>query len=315
MTRILSRDEFCYWLDNNFSWSPFFKITNLCNYCCAHCCERSGPNEAPTFIPIADVRTIISDFKYSKNAMPIAIVSGGEPMMAYKYAPHYIPQIMNTLNKAGFAIEVKTNAGWVLGDDADKIFADQEAFFAKNRRAYFAYHLSLDKFHPLSLKTTVQFIKWYYENDNLSPKATVHLFYDDPKFVTDTFIKLADDYNIMLDMQRKPDNEFAKIGANLFAGKEKYIVVAPYTGIDNRGRARDNGIATKQNTILKSFAKAGETHAITFDNNGRTYLDCASDRVAVPYKNNRGKIKSIAHIKKELFNGLYDKYVAEELSR
>lgn len=315
MTRILSRQEFCYWLDNNFSWSPFFKITNLCNYCCAHCCERSGPNEQPTFIPIADVRTIINDFKYLKQKMPVAIVSGGEPMMAYNHAHHYIPQIIKTLHNAGFAVELKTNAGWTLTDKAPIIFNDLEAFFEKNPNAYFSYHLSLDRFHPVSSKTTIEFLKWFYQNDKLSPRASVHVFYDSPQFLTDTFMQLADKYEILLDMDKKPTNEFAKIGANLFCGKEKYIVIEPYRGIDNRGRAQDNGIATYKNTIIKSFSKPGEVHAITFDNNGNSYLDCASDRVTVPYKNARGKIKPVAQIKKEIFNALYDRYVAEELSR
>ncbi|MBQ4070067.1 MAG: radical SAM protein [Alphaproteobacteria bacterium] len=315
MKRLLTRDEFCYWLDNNFTWSPFFKITNLCNYCCAHCCERSSPNEAPTFIPMADIRAITEQFKYVKNKMPVAVVSGGEPMMTYKHVPYYIPQIMKVLHKAGFAIELKTNAGWVLTDAADRIFNDQTEFFAKNPHAYFSYHLSLDRFHPQSLKTTVEFLRWYYENDRISDKASVHLFFDDAQFVTDTFMSLADKYNIMLDMERRPTNEFAKIGANLFSGKEKYIVIEPYSGIDNRGRARDNGIWTKQNTILKSFSNAGDTHAITFDNNGYSYFDCASDRVKVPYRNQRGKIKTIEQIKRELFNLLYDKYIIEETQK
>ncbi len=315
MKHILSRDEFCYWLDNNFSWSPFFKITNLCNYCCAHCCERSGPNEVPTFIPMADVRAISEQFKYTKNKMPVAIVSGGEPMMVYDHAPYYIPQIMKVLHKAGFAIELKTNAGWVLTDNATHIFNDQTEFFVKNPNAYFSYHLSLDKFHPQSKQTTIEFLKWFYQNDKLSRRASVHIFYDSPQFLTDTFVKLAEQHDILLDMDKKPTNEFAKIGANMFRGKEKYIVIEPYHGIDNRGRAHDNNIWTKQSSIIKSFSKPGDVHAITFDNNGNSYFDCASERVKTPYRNARGKIKPIEQIKKELFNLLYDKYVAEQMAK
>lgn len=315
MKHILSRTEFCYWLDNNFVWSPFFKITNLCNYCCAHCCERSGPNAEPTFIPMADVRAIIEDFKYTKNKMPIAIVSGGEPMMVYKYAPHYIPQIMKTLSRAGFIIELKTNAGWTLTENAPVIFKDLEQFFVKNPTVYFSYHLSLDKFHPQSKQTTIEFLRWFYNNDKLSRRANVHIFYDSPEFLTDTFVKLADKYEILLDMDKKPTNEFAKIGANLFWGKEKYIVIEPYHGIDNRGRALDNGIATIKTSIIKSFSTPGDVHTITFDNNGNCYLNCASELVKTPYRNERGKIKSIVQLKKELFNMLYDRYVAEEMAK
>ena len=315
MKHILSRTEFCYWLDNNFVWSPFFKITNLCNYCCAHCCERSGPNAEPTFIPMADVRAIIEDFKYTKNKMPIAIVSGGEPMMVYKYAPHYIPQIMKTLTRAGFIIELKTNAGWTLTENAPMIFNDLEQFFVKNPTVYFSYHLSLDKFHPQSAATTIEFLRWFYNNDKLSRRANVHIFYDSAEFLTDTFVKLADKYEILLDMDKKPTNEFAKIGANLFWGKEKYIVIEPYHGIDNRGRALDNGIATIKTSIIKSFSTPGDVHTITFDNNGNCYLNCASELVKTPYRNERGKIKSIVQLKKELFNMLYDRYVVEEMAK
>ncbi len=313
MKNILSRAEFCYWLDNNFVWSPFFKITNLCNYCCAHCCERSGPNAEPTFIPIADVRAIAEDFRYTKNKMPIAVISGGEPMMAYKYAPYYIPNIMKTLTRAGFTIELKTNAGWTLTENASVIFNDLESYFYKNPNAYFSYHLSLDKFHPQSATTTIEFLKWFYNNDKLSRRANVHIFYDSPDFLTDTFVQLAEKYKIMLDLKNKPKNEFAKIDANLFCGKEKYIVIEPYHGIDNLGRAFDNKIATKQSSFIKSFSKPGDVHTITFDSNGDCYFDCASERVKTPYRNARGKIKPIEQLKKELFNLLYDRYLAEEM--
>jgi hypothetical protein len=104
-----------------------------------------------------------------------------------------------------------------------------------------------------------------------------------------------------LSLDKKTTNEFAKMGANLFRGKEKYIVIEPYHGIDNLGRARDNGIATKQNSIMKSFSKPGDVHAITFDNFENSYFDCASDRVKTPYRNARGKIKPIEQIKREVF--------------
>ena len=175
--------------------------------------------------------------------------------------------------------------------------------------------MSLDKFHPQSAITTIEFLKWFYNNDKLSHRANVHIFYDSPDFLTDTFVQLADKHEIMLDMNKQPTNEFAKIGANLFMGKEKYIVIEPYHGIDNRGRAFDNGIATKQNSIMKSFSKPGDVHAITFDNYGNCYFDCASERVKTTYKNARGKIKPIEQLKKELFNMLYDRYLTEEMSK
>lgn len=299
-------------MDNGFTWSPFFKVTNLCNYNCAHCCERSGPNAAESFIPMSDVRNIIEQFKYVKNKIPVAVISGGEPMMMYNHAKYYIPQIMKTLARAGFAIELKTNAAWTLRPDAQIIFNDLEQFFVKFPTAYFTYHLSLDKFHPRAQQTSMEFIRWYYNNDKLSRRATIHLFYDDAQSVTDMFMALADNYNILLDLKNTPQNEFSKIGAKLFFRKEKYIVIEPYHGINNRGRAKDNGIATKNATsVMKNFSNIGQTHGLAFDNMGMSYFDCNGDDVKTPYKNPRGKIKPVEQIKKELFNMLYEKYLTE----
>lgn len=312
MTRLLTAQEFYYYMDNNFTWAPFFKITNLCNYCCAHCCERSGPGAVPTFIPLADVHTIIEKFKYVKNTMPVAFISGGEPMMAYNVAPYYIPQIMKMLAREGFAVELKTNAGWTLGDNADTIFKDLTYMSFKFPKTFVSYHLSLDKFHPQSHKTTLEFLRWYYNNNVLSPRANVHLFFDSPEPVTNMFIDLDKQYNIQLDLNATPSYECAKIGANMFAGKNKYIKIEPYHGITNRGRAMDNKIATRDApSVVQNFGQIGTTHAIAFDNNGMAYFDCAGDVVKTPYKNERGKIKTIEQIKKELFGMLYQKYISE----
>ncbi len=312
MKRILTHQEFCYWLDNNFSWAPFFKITNLCNFCCAHCCERSGPNAEPTFIPLEDVNAIMEQFKYVKNTMPVAFISGGEPMMAYKYKAYYIPQIMKIIARAGFAVELKTNAGWVLDNNADVIFNDLTYMSFKFPKTFVSYHLSLDKFHPQSHKTTIEFLRWYYNNKTLSERANVHLFFDTPELVTNMFVDLDKEYNIQLDLQAKPSKECELVGANMFAGKNKYIKIEPYHGITKRGRAMDNDIATKDApSVVQNFGTPGSTHAIAFDNNGMAYFDCAGDVVKTPYKNERGRIKKIEQIKKELFGMLYQKYISE----
>jgi len=312
MSRLLTAQEFFYYMDNNFTWAPFFKITNLCNYRCAHCCERSGPDAEPTFIPLADVRAIIEQFKSVKNTMPVAFISGGEPMVVYKHIPYYIPQIMKTLARAGFAVELKTNAGWVFDNGADVIFKDMTEFSIKHPKTFVSYHLSLDKFHPQSHKTTIEFLRWYYDNDALSKGTNIHLFYDTPELVTDMFVDLDKQYNIQLNMNKKAVGEYAKIGANILGHKEKYIKIEPYHGITNRGRASDNKIATRDApSVVQNFGIPGETHAIAFDNLGNAYFDCAGDVVKTPYKNERGKIKTIEQIKKELFKMLYNKYIVE----
>ena len=138
---------------------------------------------------------------------------------------YYIPQMMKSLARAGFAVEIKTNAGWVLGDKAETIFNDLTYMSFKFPKTFVSYHLSLDKFHPQSHKTAMEFLRWYYNNDVLSERANIHLFFDLPETVTKLFVDLDQQYNIHLDLQAPQSQECAMVGANMFAGKNKYIKI------------------------------------------------------------------------------------------
>ncbi|MDE6250916.1 MAG: 4Fe-4S cluster-binding domain-containing protein [Alphaproteobacteria bacterium] len=314
MNNIISFNDFCNFLNGSIRWELFIKVTNLCNLQCAHCCECSGPNEAPTFIPISDVRTITENFKREKNIYPIVAISGGEPMTAYKHKPYYIPQLIKLFAKQNFyAIELKTNTVWTTQPGADVIFRDLTEISAKYPKLYTMYHLSLDSFHANATKNVSEFIRWYYDNDNLSPKICTHIFYDNHDTLVNMLVDLAEKYNIMLDFEKDVVHEFSKLHAKKFINKDKFIVFEPYSGIENLGRAKQNRIATRSfPSIQKQFLeKIQQNHSLTFDNRGLAFIDCSAHMASTPYHDARGRIKPIHVIKRELFEILYKRYLIE----
>lgn len=301
-------------MNTSITWQLFIKVTNLCNLQCAHCCECSGPNEAPTFIPISDVRTITENFKREKNTSPNVAISGGEPMMAYKHKPYYIPQLIKLFAKQNFFyIELKTNTVWVTQPGADIIFRDLTEISAKYPKLYTMYHLSFDSFHANSNKNVSEFIRWYYDNDKLSTKTCIHIFYDNHDRLVDMFIDLAQQHNIMIDFENNVTHAFSKLHAKKFINKDKYIMFEPYSGIENLGRAKQNHIATQSSkTIQKQFLeKIQQEHSLTFDNRGLAFIDCSAHMASTPYRDARGRIKPISVIKRELFEILYKQYLLE----
>lgn len=313
MTNILTLKDFCNFLNSSITWQLFIKTTNLCNLKCVHCCECSGPNESASFIPLSDVRTITDNFKREKHTYPVVAISGGEPMTAYKYKPYYIPQLIKIFVKQGLNIELKTNAVWTTQPGADAIFNDLTEFSVKYPDIYTIYHLSLDSFHANANKCVSEFVRWYHDNDKLSQKTCIHVFFDKDDNMIDMLMNLAKQYNIMLDTKNNPTNEFSKLHAKKFLNKNKYIVFEPYNGISNLGRAKQNHIATHSiDTIQKSFLeKVQNSHSLTFDNRGLAFIDCLASMASTPYKDARGRIKPMSIIKRELFEILYKQYLME----
>ena len=90
------------------------KNTNWCNLNCAHCCECSGPNVVPNFMPLDKVERYIGEF----CAMPLPkweymVFTGGEAMAPYLLKRYeYMPQCLEFAGRAGFAPFVKTNGVW-----------------------------------------------------------------------------------------------------------------------------------------------------------------------------------------------------------
>lgn len=125
------------------------KNTNWCNLNCAHCCECSGPNVVPNFMPLDKVEQYIGEF----CAMPLPkweymVFTGGEAMAPYLLKRYeYMPQCLEFAGRAGLAPFVKTNGVWgadgwlrrrILNDCADAAI--------KNNKMT-SLDVSIDEFH------------------------------------------------------------------------------------------------------------------------------------------------------------------------
>lgn len=125
------------------------KNTNWCNLNCAHCCECSGPNVVPNFMPLDKVEQYIGEF----CAMPLPrweymVFTGGEAMAPYLLKRYeYMPQCLEFAGRAGLAPFIKTNGVWgadgwlrrrILNDCADAAI--------KNNKMT-SLDVSIDEFH------------------------------------------------------------------------------------------------------------------------------------------------------------------------
>lgn len=312
----MTHDIFMNYMNGKFQWFPFFKLTNLCNYQCAHCCERSGPDCRPAFIPVSDVHGILDAMAQTRQFMPVAVLSGGEPMTAYDHkSANYIPRVMNACVQGGYCIELKTNAGWTLGKNAPVIFRDLENLPGRGWSGYFAYHLSLDRFHPNAHETTVRFLQWYATTRRLPRRASVHIFYDDAARLADMFTDLLRRYQLRIDMNEgtRPAAEFGGLKAWRFVDSARLVIPDPYGGIDDAGRAHDNKIASRAPALVRDVIQTPNTHAALFFDAGGMAMPMGCDwaDIATPYKLN-GRIRPINQIKQELFEKMWQRYVAQE---
>lgn len=125
------------------------KNTNWCNLNCAHCCECSGPNVVPNFMPLDKIEQYIGEF----CAMPLPkweymVFTGGEAMAPYLLKRYeYMPQCLEFAGRAGLAPFIKTNGVWgadgwlrrrILNDCADAAI--------KNNKMT-SLDVSIDEFH------------------------------------------------------------------------------------------------------------------------------------------------------------------------
>lgn len=125
------------------------KNTNWCNLNCVHCCECSGPNVVPNFMPLDKVEQYIGEF----CAMPLPkweymVFTGGEAMAPYLLKRYeYMPQCLEFAGRAGLAPFIKTNGVWgadgllrrrILNDCADAAI--------KNNKMT-SLDVSIDEFH------------------------------------------------------------------------------------------------------------------------------------------------------------------------
>jgi organic radical activating enzyme len=305
----LSQKDFSKHMETHFSWGLFFKLTNLCNNFCKHCCERSGPNCEPKFIETSDIKYFLEQLKLIKNHNNFITLTGGEPMMAYTAkSDYYIPQILKYCGKNGYDVHINTNARWALSDKSEQIYSDFDEF-VKNYKRKLAFHLSLDKFHEQCVDANAKFIDWIVKSKTITD---VYMFFDEPDIVIKMVYKLKRDFNIDISEPLRNNSSYS---IHKFSGTNKMLCIMPYQGITNMGRAKDNNIGTKEpfsKTTLYFSPFMDTENEICFDSNGYAILSSQDDdTIKTPFHDKKGKLKQLAIIKQELFNIAYQRLMAE----
>ena len=310
---ILSRNDFFKHLESHFQWSPFIKVTNLCNNTCAHCCERSGPNCPAVFINQSDVKEILSQFKTVKNFLNVVTITGGEPMISYSaHSDYYIPQILTHCAKQGYETYLNTNARWTLGENSEKIFSDLSNHLSRFNKNKLYFRLSQDSFHTNSTQSNTEFINWFINNQNTCfPVSGLYMFYDTNQNKEKLFITLAEKYHIrFIPICESATNQIYKHDHS-----NHLFCTMPYQGIQDMGRAKDNHISTRRMFTKHELFFApyiDPEQEICFDASGYALLSaCGDDTIKTEYRNADGKLKPINKIKNELFNKAYDAYLFE----
>lgn len=315
----IARDAFIARLNSVPVWSPMFKVTNVCNLKCAHCCERSGPDAPRVYMPISDINTILADFKpYFRATRAFGSVTGGEPMTAYnEYYANYIPRIITTFAKNGYALEFKTNAAWTLGDKASQIFGDIETIMKKYPNMCLLWHVSLDKYHANCADAVSEFLNWFTSVRNAKNMDKVHIFYDDPHRLSTMMTELKLKYDKGVDFDADT-SFFAEHGLNAlkFDNCEKYIIMDK-ASVNSMGRAADNNIPGRHIDLVQTIINHNNDCFVPiFDQNGNVGIfGCGDMDVRIPYRDARGNIKSLPQLKRELFTKTWDIFSREMIQR
>lgn len=132
------------------------KVTNWCNLCCAHCCERSHIKEPLNLMPIDTATKYIEQCRQSDiPTWDYITFTGGESMAPY-FCGHgeYIPKVSEICIKNGFAPAFKTNANWNPGL-ANRILKDI-ADIVHKYDCQISLDISIDEYHDnLPMATNV----------------------------------------------------------------------------------------------------------------------------------------------------------------
>lgn len=123
------------------------KITNWCNLCCAHCCERSHAKEPMNLMPVSQVEHYVTQYKdLGTPIWDIVTFTGGESMAPYFCGrADYVPTVSEICIKNGFAPAFKTNAKWNPGL-ANRILRDLANVVHKND-CQISLDISVDEYH------------------------------------------------------------------------------------------------------------------------------------------------------------------------
>ena len=125
------------------------KVTNWCDFNCAHCCECSGRNNPTNFIPLTRIEQYIHEFQEVPfNLSPHYTIGGGESLAPYQFGnSEYIPQVLSCIYKVGGIPTIKTNGVWGKRYDMRSDTLKSLAKSAYMGDKLLTLDISVDEFH------------------------------------------------------------------------------------------------------------------------------------------------------------------------
>ncbi|MBP3340301.1 MAG: radical SAM protein [Alphaproteobacteria bacterium] len=237
------------------------KITNWCNLCCAHCCERSHAKEQLNLMPVGQIEKYIEQYK--NMGIPVwdyITFTGGESMAPYFFnRGDYIPTVSKICINNGFVPAFKTNAKWNLGL-TNRILKDIADVVHKND-CQISLDISVDEYHD-NLYDVANVIKQVMNSQYLSAAIPVTL-------VGLNTVASQYKYNELVTMLRKQGIHVGPMesdGSFLVSYNDNLnVMFYDVGGLTRLGRAADNNL-TLHTVMGKSNSGGSDCLMITNDN-------------------------------------------------
>ena len=244
------------------------KVTNWCNLCCAHCCERSNSKEPFNLMPLDRIERYIA--QYVNMDVPVwdyVVFTGGESMAPYYCGMDtYVPSVAEISIKNNLNPAFKTNAKWDAAL-AKRILKDL-ADVAHKYNHQISLDISIDEYHDnfLSAANVIsQIMASQYLIDAI-PVSFVGLNTVASQYKIQEFLNILKSRGMFVGATTIPTDEFL-----VAKGDKTNVMFYDFGGLSRLGRAADNNIANAR--IISGNGHSGGSDCLEITNNNQAILN------------------------------------------
>ncbi len=240
------------------------KITNWCNLCCAHCCERSNNKEPYNLMPVSAVERYICEFK--DMGMPVwdyVVFTGGESMAPYYHADgKYIPNVAEICAKNDMSACFKTNAKWGELNFLNVTILKNLADIAHKYDRQISLDISIDEYHD-NQNAAANVVNSIMNSQYLSaaiPVSLVGLNTAASQYKYQEFLNILRQKGIYVGPMESDGKFIVSKGNNI------NVMFYEVGGLSKLGRAADNDIKNARPITGCASADGSDCLVITNDN-------------------------------------------------
>ncbi len=252
------------WTDVTPRVNLALKITNWCNLCCAHCCERSAPNKPRSVMPVESVRKYVEQYKdMDVPVWDYVTFTGGESMAPCLWGDEkYIPTVADICARNELSATFKTNAKW--GEQlfvSNRILKDL-ADMAHRHDRMIALDISIDEYHD-NLNAVSNVINQIMNSQYLSAAilvSVVGLNTPGAQYRYQELVNRLKQFEIFV-APMDSDGSFI-----ISKGNNTNVMFYEIGGLTKLGRAADNNITNAQPVQDDTFTDNDDCLMLTNDN-------------------------------------------------